>query len=444
MDPVTPACVRTAEPTSLGLLMSGASAQAEVVERAFEELVDTALLRRRGGHYVWHDLVRIFAAERAFAEDTQEARTAVLEHAGATLLALVEQAHRRHYGGHFTVLRGLVDLPEIDGSQMFGDEPLGWLDAELPVLIRAVQQAADHGLAELAWSLAMTAVTLFETYGYFDDWRAVSEVALAACLSAGNARGEGAMLFSLSSLAIFQQRYDDACPLVSAALAIFEKIGEDHGRALALRNAALLDRAGGDLDGALRRYAEALGLLRAVGDRAAEAYVLSNMALIHGECGRLDEADPLLRQALAIYTQEGVRRGEAQALMRLAELSLRRGRSEPALQAYGKARTIVREAHDRIGEAYVLQGLGEAHLKLGRAGDAERTLREALDIAAEVGDRLIQGRARLALGTLLLESGRPGAAVELERAQALFAEINAEPLRAQAAEALTRIHQTTP
>ncbi|MGW0483740.1 BTAD domain-containing putative transcriptional regulator [Nonomuraea sp. NPDC003214] len=416
---------------------SGAPA---VLERAFQELVDAALLRRRGDHYVWHDLVRMFAAEHAFAEDPREIRTAVLEHAGATLLALVEQAHRHHYSGHFTVLRGLVDLPTIDGSRLFGDEPLAWLDSELPVLIRAVRQTADHGLAELAWSLAMTAVTLFETYGYFDDWRAVSETALAACRAAGNARGEGAMLFSLSSLAIFQQRYDDAAPLVGSALAIFEKIGEDHGRALALRNAALLDRAAGDLDGALHRYTEARRLLRAVGDRAAEAYVLSNMALIHGECGRLDEADPLLREALTFYTQEGVRRGEAQALMRLAELSLRRGRSEPALEAYEKARRIVREAHDRIGEAYVLQGLGEAHLKLGRAADAERTLREALDVAAEVGDRLIQGRARLALGTLLLESGRSGATLELERAQALFAEIHAEPLRAKAAAALSRSH----
>ncbi|MEV4221693.1 BTAD domain-containing putative transcriptional regulator [Nonomuraea sp. NPDC049725] len=416
------------------------SGAAAVLERAFQELVDAALLRRRGDHYVWHDLVRMFAAEHAFAEDPREIRTAVLEHAGATLLALVEQAHRRHYSGHFTVLRGLVDLPPIDGSRLFGDEPLAWLDSELPVLIRAVRQTADHGLAELAWSLAMTAVTLFETYGYFDDWRAVSETALAACRAAGNARGEGAMLFSLSSLAIFQQRYDDAAPLVGSALAIFEKIGEDHGRALALRNAALLDRAAGDLDGALHRYTEARRLLRAVGDRAAEAYVLSNMALIHGECGRLDEADPLLREALTFYTQEGVRRGEAQALMRLAELSLRRGRSEPALEAYEKARRIVREAHDRIGEAYVLQGLGEAHLKLGRAADAERTLREALDVAAEVGDRLIQGRARLALGTLLLESGRPGATLELERAQALFAEIHAEPLRAKAAAALSRSH----
>ncbi|WP_219504722.1 AfsR/SARP family transcriptional regulator [Nonomuraea ceibae] len=416
------------------------SGAAAVLERAFQELVDAALLRRRGDHYVWHDLVRLFAAEHAFAEDPREIRTAVLEHASATLLALVEQAHRRHYSGHFTVLRGLVDLPPIDGSRLFGDEPLAWLDSELPVLIRAVRQAADHGLAELAWSLAMTAVTLFETYGYFDDWRAVSETALAACRAAGNARGEGAMLFSLSSLAIFQQRYDDAAPLVGSALAIFEKIGEDHGRALALRNAALLDRAAGDLDGALHRYTEARRLLRAVGDRAAEAYVLSNMALIHCECGRLDEADPLLREALTFYTQEGVRRGEAQALMRLAELSLRRGRSEPALEAYEKAKGIVREAHDRIGEAYVLQGLGEAHLKLGRAADAERTLREALDVAAEVGDRLIQGRARLALGTLLLESGRPGATLELERAQALFAEIHAEPLRAKAAAALSRSH----
>lgn len=402
-------------------------------EPAFDELVEASLLGRRGDHYVWHDLVRMYAAERAFAEDADEVRAAALASACAALLALVEETHRRHYGGHFTVLRGRVELPRLDCAQLVGEEPLAWLDTELPVLIRAIQQAAEHGLDELSWSLAMTAVTLFETYGYFDDWRAVSEVALAACRAARNARGEGAMLYSLSSLAIFQQRYGEAQPLVDAALDVFAEIGEEHGSALALRNAALLARARGDLDAALEHYGQALTRLRAAGDRAAEAYVLSNMALIHGECGRLDEADPLLTRALAIYEQQGVRRGQAQALMRLAELSLSRGRAEQALGCYDRALAIVREARDRVGEAYLLQGLGEAQLNLGREDDAERTLRRALDVSVGVGDRLIQGRARLGLGTLLRESG------QLEAAQALFAEINAEPLRAKAAAALARV-----
>ncbi|MGW0481974.1 AfsR/SARP family transcriptional regulator [Nonomuraea sp. NPDC003214] len=416
---------------------------ADGVPGPLAELTDASLLRRTaGGRYGMHDLVRAFAEERAHAEETREQRAMTVERACTALLALAERVHERHYGGFFTMLRGKGTATSAVtaglADALIGEQPLPWLDEERAVLLAAVRQAGAHGLDELCWNLAMTAVTLFEAYGHFDDWRSVTEHARRACVAAGNARGEAAMVYSLSSLLLFEQRYTEAGPLLRDAIRLFGDIGEIQGRALALRNLALVERVGGRAEVALARYAEALPLLRAVGDRAAEAHVLVNVAAVHLEGDRPGEAEPLLERALATFRAEGVPRGEAQTLTRIAELALRRGDAAAAKESFARAAAIVGAVHDRIGEVYVLHGLGEAQAALGESEQAEATLRQALALAVRLGERHIQGRAGLSLGLLLGGRGDPEAAEHLRTAHELFAGMGAERWRARAAEALAR------
>lgn len=413
----------------------------DAAQDAFDELVDASLLVRRGQRYVMHDLVRAYAGESALASDSEEQRAAAVERACKRFLSLADRAHQRYYGGPFTLLRGKeTDDSRDDGlaNALFRNDPLGWLDEERTTLLATVRQAAAYGLDELCWTIAMTAITLFEVRAYHDEWRAVAEIALESCRSSANARGEGAMLYSLSTLAIFQQRYSEAQPLLVQAIDIFEEIGEVHGMALALRNLALSERVRGEADAALDRYKQALPLLEAVGDRAAEGHVLVSIAVIHLEEGRLSEAEPLLDSALVIFRNEGVQSGEAQALNRIAELFLQRGEARRALAAFEGALVIVRRIRDRIGETYVLHGTGEAQAALGQAEEAERALSRALDMAQELGERHIEGRTRLSLGLLLSRQGDPGGVSHLEKAHALFTDMGAERWRAKAAEALAR------
>ncbi|MGW0811396.1 AfsR/SARP family transcriptional regulator [Nonomuraea sp. NPDC002799] len=413
----------------------------DVAQDAFDELVDASLLVRRGRRYVMHDLVRAYAGESALASDSEEQRRAAIERACKRFLFLADRAHQRYYGGPFTLLRGKDPGDSRDdglADTLFGNDPLGWLDEERTTLLATVRQAAAHDLDELCWTIAMTAITLFEVRGYHDEWRTVAEIALESCRGSANTRGEGAMLYSLSTLAVFQQRYSEAQPLLVQAIDIFELIGEVHGLALALRNLALSERVRGEVDAALDRYRQALPLLEEVGDRAAEGHVLVSIAAIHLEVGRLSEAEPLLDRALAIFRSEGVQRGEAQALNRIAELSLLRGDAGRALEAFEGALVIVRRLRDRIGETYVLHGTGEAQAALGQADQAERALSRALDMAQELGERHIEGRTRLSLGLLLSRQGDPGGVTHLEKAHTLFADMGAERWRAKAAAALAR------
>ncbi|MEO3793522.1 BTAD domain-containing putative transcriptional regulator [Nonomuraea sp. B10E15] len=432
----------------LGLLDSpqsapwlGAALLGDDADGAFDELVEASLLTRRGHRYVMHDLVRVYACEQATIDESPEQRQAAVDRACTAFLSLADLAHQRYYGGHFTLLRGKAvgdHQATARADELFGDDPLRWLDDERLTLLATVRQASGHGLDELCWNIAMTAITLFETHGYYDEWRSLTEIALKACRHAHNRRGEAAMMYSLSTLANFQQRYSEAQPLLLQAIDIFEQIGEPHGTALALRNLALSQRVRGDLDAALERYRQALRLLEEVGDRAAEGHVLVSIAVIHLEEGRLGEAEPLLDQALEIFRGEGVQRGEAQALNRHAELSLRRGEPGRALESFERALSMVRGMRDRIGEAYVLHGIGAAQAALGRAAPARRALSQALALAQDLRERHIEGRSRLSLGLLLEQQEDPEAVTHLKEAHALFAAMEAERWRAKAATALSR------
>ncbi|MFJ2033243.1 AfsR/SARP family transcriptional regulator [Streptosporangium sp. NPDC087985] len=359
--------------------------------------------------YCVHDLVRLHARERSAAEEPPGATDAALTRLTGAYLALAERAHRRQYGGDYTVLHGggpRWDCGPATSRRLLAD-PAGWLRSERLGLVAAVDQAARLDLSETCWDLAMTAITLFEAQGHFDDWRHTSETALATALRTGDPRGEAAMRYALGTLELFRQRYTAARPHFDAALPLFEAVNDRHGQALTLRNAALIERVEGRAGTALRRYRRALRMLREAGDRHAEAHVLGSVAQIHIEHGRADAATPLLETALAVYHDLGDLRGGAQILNRMGALHLRQGRAEQAETAYRQVIAAAQAAGDRIGEAYGLLGIGEARLLAGDLDGAGDQLRSALRIATEVGEPFLAARARLAAGQVAAGRGDP-------------------------------------
>jgi tetratricopeptide (TPR) repeat protein len=88
-----------------------------------------------------------------------------------------------------------------------------------------------------------------------------------------------------------EQRFDEAEQRLAQAAEMFTALGDTHGRSLAERNLAYMDRVQGDVDGALARYGKALDDLRLVGDSIAEAHVLSNIAQVQIELERYSEAE---------------------------------------------------------------------------------------------------------------------------------------------------------
>ncbi|MDJ0382260.1 BTAD domain-containing putative transcriptional regulator [Streptomyces sp. G-G2] len=409
-------------------------------EDLIEELVDAQLLMPQAattGHvrYRFQALPRLFAREVALAEERAEELRAATRRVAGAWLALAGEAHRRIYGGDYTVIHSGAPLHALPATLVDSllEDPMEWFETERVAITGLVDQTSRDGEAAYAWDLTMTSVTLFQNRNYLDDWRSCAERALEAARRTGDRLGEAAMLHSLGTLGILSWEHDAAVEHLNLALRLFEEEGQDQGRALVLRNLALCGRYRGDLHRARRMGHESLELFRAGGDQYAEAHVLGLLAQIELELGNAQASLVLSSEAVVRSRGLGTVRGEAQSVVRLAEALIHQRDGERAEEACRRALGLVRTSGDRRGEAHTLRVLGEALWCRERMEEAESVLDDALATAAKVPDRYLEGRAGIALGCVRAVRGdRSGAAGCFKAAADLFAEVGAPSWQSRA------------
>ncbi|MBP2329094.1 DNA-binding SARP family transcriptional activator [Kibdelosporangium banguiense] len=417
-------------------------------EDALERLVDVQMLDTKVGEdgqlrYSVHDLIRVYAQECLTESETAEERDAALRRMLGARLALAERAHRKEFGGDYTILHGSeprLDLAEWDTHDLIGC-PMKWLDNERAALVSSVRQAAEAGMDELCWDLALTLMSLFEIKGYTDDWRETSELAHAAAVRAGNRVGIAAMLYSLGTLHMTQNHLADADHSFTSALEIFEAENNLHGQALVVRNAAFIDSTWARFGTMLARYNSALVKMRAVGDLIGEVHILTSMAKFRVDEGEFDEADRMLSGALALCGQAGYERGVTHVQTSLSELYLATGQLGLARRALNDVLRTAREIGNRVGEAHALYGLGVVRRREGRMDSAEATLAHALSVAEGVGDRILVGQARHMLGDIAIaRADYATAGKHIEQAMWLFEELGMLLWQAKALILLSEVH----
>ncbi|MFE2557310.1 BTAD domain-containing putative transcriptional regulator [Streptomyces sp. NPDC059352] len=371
------------------------------------QLVDVEVVKGRRPRYRLHDLVRVYSQECLAEYENTAERAVVLGRVLSTWLLLVEEAHRRAYGGDHTLIHGQAPRLALDQSVIDRElaDPLGWFEDERASLITAVRQAAGAGLDELCWDLALTLVTLFEMYGYFDDWRTTHEIALAVTRHNDNRRGQAAMLYSLGTLHMFEYKLDEARRRLGLACDLFHQVGDVHGGALALRNLSFVDRIQGRLDEAMAGYEKALVMLAEVNDSTAEAHVLSNMAQIHLDRGLIAEGKQTMAAGLAAVERSGNRRVRAQILCRLGEAHLQIDEVTEAEYVFTRALETVRSVGDPVGECYALRGLAIVRSRQGSHSAAYEMLEQAMVIASRAHETLAIGRIQLSLGEVAADKG---------------------------------------
>ncbi|HXL93333.1 MAG TPA: BTAD domain-containing putative transcriptional regulator [Streptosporangiaceae bacterium] len=390
-------------------------------EDALDALVSAHLLEVRveedgTSRFRMHDLVRIYALERFAVEEGAAERTITLQRLLSSWLFLTADAHRRVHGGDYG-LHGHADtwsLPDHVRDRLLAS-PMDWFRQERAGLVLAVTLAAQIGLDEVCWDLAVTMATLFEADYLIEDWRKTHETALEITRRVGNARGEAALLCSLGCLALIE-RPRDAPQYLELALRIFEKLGDVHGRARALSGLAYCDRMSGHSEQALIRYSQSLADCRAVGEDIGVVEVLGNMAQIQMDRENYGDAAQLLDLAFAQDGALKARRTVAQLQYRIAELRMRTDDFFGAEQALGSVLEIVKAEGDLLGEAHALAGLGAVRIRQRRYDLAEANLSSALELSRHMDCNLVRGRVLLPLAELSL------AKADMERANALVTE----------------------
>jgi tetratricopeptide (TPR) repeat protein len=391
----------------------------------------------------FHDLVRVFARARLIADEPPAQAQAAAVRALGAWLALAEDAHRREYGGDYSILHGhgpRWPVPADLAARLLA-KPLAWYESERAGLVAAVRQAGSWGLDELCWDLALTAMTLFDAKNHFADWWDTTEVALAATRRAGNRRGQAAALYSRGLLHSARRQPDEGRVVLESALQAFAACQDEHGQALVRNDLGFIDRLQGRSASAMSRFEQALIGSRSVGDRIAETTALHNMAQMLLDGGDHAAAEKLIDEALAICRAAGGTPVEAQVLYRLGEVCLDTDDVDRAAHAFESVLRIVRERGDRVGETYGLLGLGRVWHRTGSHHKAESSLDQALELARQIGDRLSEARILFTLGQLHLDQRRYRQAEErLTRSRTVFGELGSAVWQARALIALSGVH----
>ncbi|MEW1636961.1 BTAD domain-containing putative transcriptional regulator [Streptomyces sp. NPDC093801] len=372
------------------------------------QMLDVVGVESTGGfRYRFHEIIRVFAREQLALHDEPAVQTAALERMLGGWLSLAEQAHRRIYGGDFTVLHGTAPRwvpPESCVSELLVD-PLEWLDSEHANLVQAVEHAARAGMDELCWDLTATLATLFEGKGYFDDWERTHRRALECARAAGNTRGAAALLSSLGVLYLGRSQQEESRAALASALDLFQEVGDRQGLALCHRDLALLERMRGDEERALTLYDRALRDFDQVGDVVGRAIVLTQSAHIWMRRGQVTAAQSRLDEALGIYRSVGYTGGQARTLRRAGQLQQGQGEHERAVRTFIEVLELCRDDGDVIGEGHLLRDLGNAHAELGRREAARGFYAQALTVREQIMDHGGAALVRLDLARLLSSGG---------------------------------------
>lgn len=343
-----------------------------------------------------HDLLAVYAAERAAADEPEAARQAAvgrvltwyLHSADAADRVLLPQ--RRHL-----VLESPAQprsLPAWAGHE----EALGWCDLERANLAAAARLASEAGHAAIAWQIPAAMWSYHNLRNSWEECIATGNIGLAAARCADDRHGESLLLNCLGTAHADLGNLEQAVECFRRLIGIRVETGDRNGECSGLINLGLASfrlRRFGD---AIRYYQSALTIAREICDRYMEGIAMVNLGETYRGMRQLTDAHQWLSAALTVVRQIGDRYCEAETLHQLGETHRDLGQPRPAADSLTRAAAICREIGHHAGEATALDSLGDLRHVQGDNGAAEHAWRRALTLYAELGDpRAHRVRARL-------------------------------------------------
>lgn len=379
-----------------------------------EVLVDANLVRLvdtdRVGQlrYQLHDLLRTYAAKAAEEYPLEERRAAVAR-VLAGWLALAERARDLFYPSLLAPPTGSSPRWQPAAGRAVAD-PVAWFDTERGTLLGAIGLAADWGMHELAWELAVAAVPYYDHRSLYQDWYRSHRIALDAVRAAGNGTGEAALLRGIGQVNIYRDEDAKAFQALNRCLLLYRELGNKRGEALALSGLATMRRVLGQYDQALHDANEALEMFVAVGDRHIEAQLRSSIGLMRLQQGHHDEALTWMEDGHRIARELGDRHREAAILRTLSGHHRTVGDVTGALHCLTRALTIFNEIGDERCAAYAEQQIGGVYADLGDRSRASPALERAGTVFRLNGDRRNEAECWQQLGELDARHGETAAA----------------------------------
>ena len=363
-----------------------------------DSLVQKSLLRQEEGpggdpRFTMLETIREFAQERL--NELPEANALRQAHAD-TLLVLAETVNQEDVSAE-------VDL-------------LNRLEADHANFRQAIAYYTSQGPDGLAKRVRLVAALahFWRTHGHLAEGRRELEEAIAAASDIPAAECAPAIK-GAALLAEAQGDLDGAERLNQQVLALHRETGDLAGVADALTGLGVIARQRGDLKSARSRHQEALDAWRQAGDAAGTAGALLDLGLIRQLEGDHAGAEPALKESLRLFRRLGDDLGQAHALHYLGLLAMATANLPEAIEWFEESLRLWHTMSIRQMIATDFANLGEAHHLSGALDEAERLYREALTLFEALGDPRGKGFVLGQVGLLALDRGNPQEARELLR-----------------------------
>ncbi|GAA1745026.1 AfsR/SARP family transcriptional regulator [Nonomuraea bangladeshensis] len=391
--------------------LGGTAAEVTVERLVDAQVVDFSRVDELGTlRYRLHDLVSIYARERAEVEESAEALASAVERVLGGWLALADRVAATAPSDEIGWLRSPVDAFPVSRElvkQVLG-APHDWFDIEQPALVVGLERAAALGLHRLVCKFASARLgpSLFGVNRFVSRER-INQAALAAARDAGDRHDEATMLAELGHLRYLQDRFPEARQLLGEALGAFRELGDPRGQAVALAGLGVTCREAGRLIDALYFLDQAGTLLAGLGlgQDVGNVYLRRLAASVRLELGDYPAAWSGLEESLAAYRRVGSRRGEGVTLRTMSLFHRATGEYGQAIETAEAARAIFAQLGDKLMEAYAVRAWAKARFRLGRTRQVLAPLEGALATCQAMGDRWGLALTLRTLGELHLADG---------------------------------------
>ncbi|MEO3756185.1 BTAD domain-containing putative transcriptional regulator [Streptomyces sp. B6B3] len=373
-------------------------------ERALEQLVDAGMLESPAAdRYRYHDLLRLFARQRAEREGTSGELDAALGRLLDHCLATARTAYR--------LVRPAHSVPDALGRTAARGLPLAdataaraWADRELAGLLAVAVQAATGPpeltavAADLVWALDPL---LEERFGWHDAVPACRALARAA-RDAGDERAEARVRYMLAGALMQVGRWVEVEEHAREAIALARAAHDPTTVALTLNVSGVNASYRDDDSAALDYLEEAVAISRGLDDRGIEEYVLGNLIQSRIELGHRDAS--LLADArhhLALTERIGEPFTTARSLYRLGQVLRRLGRRHRAIATHRRGLDLLEPDGPLLLRSGHLFRLAEALRAVNRPQEAVGEAERALVMLREIRFGALEARTLRFIGDVL-------------------------------------------
>jgi tetratricopeptide (TPR) repeat protein/DNA-binding XRE family transcriptional regulator len=408
-----------------------------------DALIDTGLLgpAAEPDRFVMHDLVRVFAAERAALEEPGDELDRALDRAEHRLLCGVAEAatflepHPDPSGG----APDAASTPRL--ALTSAADAVAWLTAERAGWWWALRRAAARDRHRVVIGTARALHWYSDREIQAAPWDEVFGLAVAAARAIGDEREEAVQRSARGWAYEHRDRLLDGLAEQRRALAYFESVGDTVNAAWTLWGLAAASGRGGRSAEAVGYAHRAVELFAARGDEPRVLLVRSGLLQDETVLGGGEENYRRMRELVAALDLPDAPISDltarCRALLTMAEFATERGLGDDAVGYAREAMDLSDNTDVPVSPVWAATTLGWA-LARDDPRRAEGILRGAVELAVRTHSASWEALARFTLGRVL--SG-PARAREWERAAELC-DLSGEALSGRLAARIARARGT--